>query len=158
VAGSEVEHAALSDLPYAAATEVFAFVPTFLEHHFIRRWDMEGFAVHLGLWDVPMRGQSSGDGMLRQNGGEVAGRSVRTIGGEHALRQCELPNAVLVGERGREGGTVFDAFVIRLLIDELPLCRGALSLGKLLERIRLCALLHEADEGLCPMSGMQNHF
>ena len=60
-----------------------------------------------------------------------------------------------MGERGREGGIVFDAFVIRLLIDELPLCRGALSLGKLLERIRLCALLHEADEGLCPMGGMQ---
>src|SRR4051794_9164853 len=58
VAGAEVEDAALADGPDAAAAEVFASVPLFLEDHLVGRRDVERLVVHLRLPYVPLLRQA----------------------------------------------------------------------------------------------------
>ena len=46
---SEIENLAATQLPQAATAKPLAWLPTLLENDKVRRRDMEGFIIHLGL-------------------------------------------------------------------------------------------------------------
>ena len=94
--GTEVKDAAPAHLPDAAAAEVFALVPAFLQDDRVGLGHVERFIIHLGLIHVPFQRQPGGDGMSREQRGDVARRAVAAVGGEDAARQGEFPNAVLL--------------------------------------------------------------
>ena len=91
MAWAEVEDAAGTDVPETAAAEPFALIPAFFEDDGVGFGDVEGFAVHLGLRDVPFFGEAGGDGVIGEERGDVAGSAVGAVGGEDAGGEGELP-------------------------------------------------------------------
>jgi len=156
MAGTEVEDVAFAHLPEATAAEVLAFVPLLFEQYLIRCGHMERFSIHLCLWNVPLCRQSGSDEVLRQQGRDMAGRAVIAIHAEDAGRQRQLPDlAFALLDKGRDACSTTDAFVKGLGIHQLQLGRCTFRFGHLGECICLRAFLHESDEWLCPMRGVQ---
>lgn len=91
MAWAEVEDAAAADVPETAAAEPLAFIPAFFEDDGVGFGDVEGFAVHFGLGDVPFFGETGGDGVFGEERGDVAGGTVGTVGGEDAGGEGEAP-------------------------------------------------------------------
>ena len=142
VARAEVEDAAFTDLPEATAAEEFAFVPALFEDHGIWGWDVERFVIHFGLGDIPFGGQTGGDGVEGQKGGDVGGRAIGAVGWENAMGEDEAPEIAFVGEGGGEEGVAFRGVVDGFFVEEFPLGVGAIGEGDLGEGIGFGAILH----------------
>ena len=153
--GAEIKDVARPDAPERAAPEMLSFVPFFLENHAIRGRHPERLTVHLGLRDIPFRGQPGGDRVRRHQGGDMRRGSVGAVDGEDALRQRQTPDRADLLDVRRRRGTLLREDAVRLLVHVFPPCGGPLSFRQRGDGIGLGALLHQADERLGPVGRVE---
>ncbi len=153
--GAEIKDVARPDSPERAAPEMLSFIPFFLENNAIRGRHPERLAVHLGLRDIPFRGQPGGERVRRHQGGDMRRGAVGAVDGEDALREREAPDRADLLDVRRGGSPLLREDAVRLLVRVFPLRGSPLGFRQRGDGVGLGALLHQADERLGPVGRVE---
>lgn len=146
MAGTEIKDASRAHLPGAAASEMLAAVPAFLEDDFIGCRDVKRLGIHFCVGHIPLPRQSGGHRVVRGQSGHVARGAVRPISRENAAGERESPHAVFPAQGRGQGRVRGGNFAIRVLVFIRKDGLGSLGGRNQGSGIVDSPLLHEANK------------